>query len=236
MNELLFAASILAVFTIVVYAGKYYGKTGLTVWVAIATMLANVIVPKQITLFGIDVTLGNIMFSSTYLCTDILSETEGFKASKRAVNIGLLSACFYIAFTQVSKWFIPNTYDYTQTAIETLFTLSARVTVASVVMFFIANVCDVYLFEFIKKICPKHLWLRNNISTITCNCLENFAFTFCGFLGVYDAKTCAEIALNTCIIEIIVGICDTPFCYWGRKVYNQNNHENGCSQGFKTCT
>lgn len=221
MNELIFFLGIIAVFGIVVMVGKYFGEVGLVAWVAVATVLANVILPKQITLFGLDVTLGNIMFSSTFLCTDILSECKGIKNSRRAVYMGLVAALFFVGLTQAALLFVPNEYDYAQGPMKELFTISARVTCASITMYFLANLCDVYLFEALRKKFPKALWLRNNISTIICNCVENFGLMLLAFLGVYDFKTCMVIAAGTCVIETIVGLCDTPFVYLGRRLFKK---------------
>ena len=221
MNELIFFLGIIAVFSCVVLVGKYFGESGLVAWVAVSTILANIILPKQIHLLGLDVTLGNIMFSSTYLCTDILSEKVGIKSSRRAVYVGLVSALFFVGLTQVALLFVPNEYDYAQGAMQELFAFSARVTLASMVMYFLANMCDVYLFEGLRKKFPKQLWLRNNISTILCNCVENFGLMLLGFWGIYDFKTCMVIAAGTCVIETVVGLCDTPFVYIGRKVFDK---------------
>ena len=154
MNELLFFLGIIAVFSCVVLVGKYFGEAGLVAWVAVSTILANLILPKQIRLLGLDVTLGNIMFSSTYLCTDILSERVGVKSSRRAVFLGLIAALFFVGLTQVVIWFIPNEYDMVQPAMRELFAFSARVTLASVTMYTLANLCDVYLFEALRKKFP----------------------------------------------------------------------------------
>lgn len=59
----------------------------------------------------------------------------------------------------------------------------------------------------------KRLWLRNNASTILCNCAENFGFITLAFIGIYDWETILTIAISTSIIEAIVAVCDTPFLY-----------------------
>ena len=76
---------------------------------------------------------------------------------------------------------------------------------------------------FILKVCwlrirsswsfGKRLWLRNNASTILCNCAENFGFITLAFIGIYDLETILTIAISTSIIEAIVAVCDTPFLY-----------------------
>lgn len=64
-----------------------------------------------------------------------------------------------------------------------------------------------------KKEGTKRLWLRNNISTIIANCAENFGFAFIAFGGVYSMKDILYIILTTSILEIIIAVFDTPFCY-----------------------
>lgn len=218
MNEILFFASLIAVFAAVVMVAKVLGKEGIFAWIAVATILANILVPKQITLFGLNVTMGNIMFASTYLCTDVLSEIYSMKESKKAVHIGLLCALLYVAVSQITILFSPSELDIISGSMENLFAMSARVTLASVTMFYFANLADVYLFEALRKKYPNALWLRNNVSTIVCNCSENFLFTIAALIGVYSMSDCISIAIATCVIEMLIAVCDTPFLYWARKI------------------
>lgn len=221
MNEILFFGAIILAFFAVAIIGKVFGKYGLFAWIAVATVLANIIVTKQITLFGLDVTLGNIMFSSTYLATDILTERCGYKTAKKAVNIGAVSCLLFIAVSQYCLLFIPNDFDFVSDSMKVLFEISIRTTTASVVLFYLANLADVYIFEKLRELLPNKLWVRNNVATIFCNCAENFLFILGAFLGIMSFKDCMMIALTTCVVEAIVGICDTPFVYLGVKWFNE---------------
>ena len=66
MNELLFLVEMILVFVMVVLAKKFFGKQGLFIWIAIASILANIQVTKSINIFGISATLGNVLFSSNF--------------------------------------------------------------------------------------------------------------------------------------------------------------------------
>ena len=79
------------------------------------------------------------------------------------------------------------------------------------------TVADVYLFCKMKEH-GRALWIRNNVATILCNCLENFGFIGLAFAGIYDAKTIFTIALSTSIVEAIVAVCDTPFIYIAGRI------------------
>ena len=159
------------------------------------------------------------MFASTFLATDILSECYSKEDAKKAVYIGLFSNAVLISATQIALKYVPSPFDYANEAMTTLFALNLRISIASAAMYFIANMMDVYLFNKIKEQTNgKALWLRNNVSTILCNCLENFGFIGLAFYNIYDIKTIITIAMSTSIIELIVAILDTPFLYMARKI------------------
>ena len=78
---------------------------------------------------------------------------------------------------------------------------------------------DVYLFDRLKSVCNnKHLWLRNNVSTILCNCGENFMFICMAYIGIYSMTDIISMATSTCIIEAIIALIDTPFLYISKKI------------------
>ena len=220
MNELLLIVEIIVIFSMVVLSNKLFGKYGLITWVAIASIIANIEVIKSVDVFGIATTLGNVMFASTFLATDILSECYGKKEAKNAVYIGLASVVVYIICTQITLAYNPSSTDIAQNSMQFLFGLAPRVCISSLTMYFIANLIDVYLFDKLKeKTKERKLWLRNNISTIICNCSENFGFTFLAFFGVYDISTLLTIAFSTSIIEMIIALCDTPFLYLAKHLH-----------------
>lgn len=198
---------------------KMFGKTGAMAWVGMATILANVITAKNADIFGLSTAIGTVMFASTFLATDILTEYHSIQDAKKAVYIGLFADVLLIVSTQIALLYKPSAFDYADGAMQTLFALNMRISIASMVMYFVSNLADVYLFEKLKeKSGGKWLWLRNNVSTILCNCLENFGFIGIAFAGIYDAKTIFTIALSTSIVEAIVAVCDTPFIYIAGKI------------------
>ena len=71
------------IFVLIMY--KFFGRTGLFVWVGFATVLANIQVVKLIEIFGLTATLGNAVYGSIFLVTDIINEKYGKKEAKKAV-------------------------------------------------------------------------------------------------------------------------------------------------------
>lgn len=219
MNELIIFAEIIAVFTILLLCKRLFGRIGVIAWVGLATVLANIITAKNAEIFGLSTAIGTVMFASTFLATDILSECYSVKDAKLAVKIGLFSNIMLIISTQIALLYKPSAFDYAHDAMQTLFSLNLRISIASSVMYYVANMADIYIFNKIKKKThDKKLWLRNNISTILCNCLENFGFIGLAFAGIYDFQTIMTIALSTSIVEAIVALCDTPFLYLAKRI------------------
>lgn len=214
MNTVILFAEIVIVFSALLACYRLFGKAGVIAWVGIATVLANIITAKNADIFGMSTAIGTVMFASTFLATDILTEYHSAKDARTAVYVGLFADVVLIVSTQIALLYAPSEFDYAHDAMQTLFSLNLRISVASMVMYLVANLGDIYLFDKLKaKAKGKRLWLRNNVATILCNCAENFGFIFLAFVGIYDGQTILTIALSTSIIEAIVAVCDTPFLY-----------------------
>lgn len=222
MNEMLLFIEIIVIFSMVLIAKKLFGKEGLLLWIGIASILANLELAKAVDMFGLSATLGNILFASNFLATDILSECYGKKYAKKGVYIGVFSIITFLITTQFALLFQPSEIDVVNDAMQTLFTLTPRVCIASLIMYFIANRVDVYLFDKLsQKFNGKKLWLRNNVSTIICNSLENFGLFFLAFYGVFSIKDLIIMGLASSVIEVVIAICDTPFLYIAKNKHDK---------------
>ena len=151
MNEWLLVVEIITVFSLLLITKRLFGKNGLIYWGAMASIIANRQVTKSVDIFNISATLGNVMFASNFLATDILSECYGKKDAKQAVLIGIFSVLVYIINMQISLLYVPNHIDIANVAMQNLFNIVLIICVASVLMFAISNIADVYLFEKLKN-------------------------------------------------------------------------------------
>ena len=214
MNILLFFVTAVVTFGSLVFVSKKFGKEGIFTWIGLAVVLANILVCKCVDLFGMSATLGNILFGSVFLATDILTENYGVDVAKKAVWAGVSAEVIAILLTQLGLHFIPNDLDMVQSSFENIFGLFPRTSIASISMFIFSNRLDIYLFEKIReKTNGKYLWLRNNIATWISQCLENYLFYIIAFAGIFGMKDILSMTLTCCAIEIITAICDTPFIY-----------------------
>ena len=218
-NVLLIFINIFVTFSLVLLFEKIFKKEGLYVWAAVALIMANILECQTVGLFkGFTATCGNVLFASVFLATDIMNEKYGAEYSKKTIKIAV---CAMIAFTlvmQIGLLFKPDVTDMAHDAMKTLFSLNLRITMSSIIMFYISNNLDIILFEKIKKKLPNQLWVRNNVATIISNVLENYFFIFFAFVGLYDIPTMLNIATTISVVEIVIAICDTPFLYLSKKL------------------
>ena len=219
MNNLLLAFSIVGVFSMMLIIKKLLGKEGLIGWIGIASVVANIMIIKSVTLLGMDATLGNVLFASNFLATDMLTENYGYKSAKKGVMFGAISVVAFLAITQVALLFQPNSLDIAQDSFKLLFSLTPRITLASFTLFVLSNYVDVALYEHLRKRDNgKRMWLRNNLCTIISNGSENFFFYIIAFGGMYAFKDIISMAISATIIEIFIALCDTPFLYASKRI------------------
>ncbi len=217
MNIILWFILLIVNFGGILLAFKIFKKTGLYVWIAVSIIIANIQVIKTVGLFGIVTTLGNIIYATTFLATDILSEIYGKKEARKGVYIGIFSMVMTTIIIQLSLMFRPDPSDFSQGALETIFTILPRITIASISAYIVSQLHDVWAYNFWKKKNP-HIWLRNNLSTMVSQLIDSLIFVTIAFWGVFELSVFIQIAVTTYVLKWVVAALDTPFIYIAKKM------------------
>lgn len=230
MNELLIIGSVLIIYGGVILAYRLFGREGLMAFTVIATILANIEVLILVRAFSMEQTLGNVLFASTYLITDILSENEGKKSASKAVHLGIFTNIVMIILTQSWLLYTVSENDWAFSSIKSIFSTTPRLLLASLLGYAISQRFDVFLYhkwwEYTEKKFKsrkKFLWLRNNGSTLVSQIINTVLFNFIAFYGWYDAKTLISVMLSSYIIYIFTSLLDTPFVYLARQMKEKND-------------
>jgi uncharacterized integral membrane protein (TIGR00697 family) len=224
-NELLLALSVVAIFSMTIMWYRLFGECGLYVWTAISTILANIEVLILVRAFGMEQTLGNVLFASTFLATDILSELYGKKSANRAVYIGIASSVAFVIISQSWLLYAPAPDDWAFSSVGNIFANTPRLILVSLGVYALSQKLDVTLYHFWWGLTErrsgdrrKYLWLRNNASTLTSQFVNAALFNFGAFWGVYKLGTLVSISVSTFVIYIFTSLLDTPFVYLARLV------------------
>lgn len=225
MNEFLLILSLLLIYGSVLAAYRFFGKTGLYGWTVFATITANIEVLLLVEAFGMEQTLGNVLFASTFLVTDILSEKYGKKAAQVSVNLGVAASLMFIVLSQLWLLYIPAANDWAAPSFHVIFSNTPRIMLASLLVYAVVQRFDVWAYhkwwDFTKKRfgdSGRFLWLRNNGSTLISQLLNTLLYSFGAFAGLYDLGTLLSICLSSYLIFVVTSLADTPFVYWARKI------------------
>ncbi len=220
-NELIFIITVLIYLGSVLLLYKFFGKNGLFAFAIFGTLLGNIAVCKCVDLFGLSTTAGNVLYASTFLVTDILSEKYGKKEAHKAVMYSFSVMLLWLLGTQLILLFTPNANDYINDSLKVVFGLVPRITIASLVGFICSQNIDVVLYHFIWKKTGDNkskLWLRNNGSTLISQLIDTVIFAFLAFFGTYPTNVFISILVTTYLFKAIVALVDTPFIYIARKI------------------
>ncbi|WP_305767235.1 queuosine precursor transporter [Candidatus Epulonipiscium viviparus] len=224
-NEIVLVITLILIYSGIVVFYRFLGKTGLYMWTVIATIAANIEVLILVNAFGMEQTLGNVLFASTFLVTDILSELEDRQSANRAVHFGIIASISFILISQSWFLYIPNSSDWAMPYLHAIFSNTPRLMLVGIAVYAIAQLFDVWLYHLIwnktSKIfgnSKKGLWIRNNCSTLLSQLLNTALFTFGAFAGVYDFSTLLNILVSSYVIFIATSLLDTPAIYIARKL------------------
>ncbi|PHR24056.1 MAG: hypothetical protein COA36_15985 [Desulfotalea sp.] len=223
-NEFLWLALLLANFIAIILSYRFFGKTGLYIWIPISTILANIQVLKMVDLLSVGVTLGNITYASSFLVTDILSENYGKKAAHKAVFIGFFSLAATVLIMTIALNFKPNEFDFIQESLNNIFAILPRIALASLIAYGASQLHDVWAYNFWKNRFPedKSLWLRNNASTMISQLIDSVIFTFIAFWGLLPQTEFIQILITTYLLKWLVAATDTPFLYLAKFMYQRS--------------
>lgn len=226
-NELLWLVMLIINFSAIIFSYKKFGKLGLFIWIPISTVVANIQVILFVNLFGLEATLGNIVYASSFLVTDILSENYGEEDAKKSISIGFFSLIMTTIIMQVALHFVPSDFPEAHgnlAAVSTIFSFMPRIVLASLTAYLISQKHDVWAYSFWKKkfSASHQIWIRNNASTMVSQLLDSAIFTVIAFWGVMEGPILWQIFLSTYILKWVVAFLDTPFLYLAAHMKKNN--------------
>ena len=197
---------------------------GVKLFLAFPELLPNGFFGEPITL-----TTGILTYPITFLLTDVVCEVYGGKRAKLMVITGFVMSLLSLVLIQTASlvpgspvWPSGNPHfgsvDEMQLAYESVFSLPGILIFGSMTAYLIAQLVDVRLFHLFKRRTKgRHLWLRNNGSTMVSQLIDTIIVN-CIFLGYglgLDWVVIGKIILASYVFKILFAAIDTPFAYLG---------------------
>lgn len=185
-------------------------------------LISNVIAGKLISLWGIILPAGAILFPITYIFGDILTEVYGFKKSRLIIWIGLAANIFMaLVFTAVIKLPYPSFWKE-QTAYATVLGMTPKLVIASLIAYFVGEFCNSALLSKVKVITNgKWLWFRTIGSTAIGEGVDTVIFISITFGGIVPNSILLQMIIMQYLFKLIYEIICTPLTYiivgWMKK-------------------
>ncbi|MFQ5603766.1 MAG: queuosine precursor transporter [bacterium] len=184
-------------------------------------ILTNTVGVKLFTIYGRTLPVSIIWYPLTFLVTDIVSEMYGARRARFLVIMGFCMSVILLLFSLIGialpvARFYPLQKDYTN-----IFGPIWRLLFGSMAAYLLAQLIDVRLFHFWKRQTKgKHLWLRNNGSTMLSQFVDSFTVNT---VFLYKNPTVfngnfadlMHIILGVYLIKVVIAALDTPLCYLG---------------------
>jgi queuosine precursor transporter len=215
MNEILFFVHAFLVAGASLFALRF-GKSGLMALIGLESVLANIFVVKQVMLFGLHVTCSDVFIVGSLLSLNLLQEFYDREAAQKAVKISFFLMFFFMIMTKVHLLYAPSWHDHSQSAFVDIFSLTPRLVLASVIVYFFAQQLDLRLFGFLKsRFGEWPLALRTGISLVVSQTLDTALFSFLGLYG--EVASIMDIMIMSLFIKALVIGCSIPFVAVSRR-------------------
>jgi len=189
-------------------------------------LLSNIIATKIIVAGGLIVPAAVVLYPLTFLFTDVVSEVEGRKSARDLVMMGFYMSIIMVLILFIGKILPPAPFWKNQEAYNIILGSTPRIVLASMIAYLISQNHDVWAFHWWKqKTSGKHLWMRNNFSTITSQLIDSVLFIGIAFTGIYPLKTIGVMIFSQYLIKVGIALLDTPFCYMLVRIYGNHREQ-----------
>lgn len=178
-------------------------------------LIANKFVTVDLGFKVFVVSAGILPYPVTFLATDIVSEIYGKRRSNQVVAAGFVASAFVLFVLWLGNVFpaIPGS-PVDDATYRAVFQNAWRVMAASMIAYLAAQFVDVWLFHFWKDLTNgRHLWLRNNGSTILSQLLDTTLVVVVLFAGVRSSDEILALIADGWMFKVIFALADTPFFY-----------------------
>jgi len=228
--EVIWFTLLIFCFSAILILHRIFGAVGLYLYMSVAIIGGNLHVLKitQFSVFPDPVALGTILFSTTFLCTDILNEYHSREQARKAVWLGFCALVLFNIFLFAALAFrplLPEDGEIGPRAAQmhenmtAIFLPAPAILVASIIAYLVSQLNDIWVFSRLREATNgRFLWLRNNLSTWISAMIDSILFSFLAFVLLAPDpipwKTLIfTYILGTYALRVFVAVLDSPIIY-----------------------
>ncbi|WP_133295989.1 queuosine precursor transporter [Zooshikella ganghwensis] len=172
---------------------------------------ANLAGPKIVEIFSLTLAGGLIVYPITFVCVDICTEVYGYKNARKMIWTGMFVSLCHVLCMQLTLA-LPAAGNWeNQSAFETVFNASARITIASLISFLISEFVNSYALAKMKLAYKgQAIWFRVLTSSGLAMLIDCIIFKLIAFSGIIPTSQLITLILSSFIYRILVELMFVP--------------------------
>ncbi len=222
-NEIVFIIHTLIIILLSLGALRI-GEHALIALLCLLGVLSNLLIVKQVTLFGFAVTCSDVYAVGSILCLNLLQEYFGKKKAFQAIWASFFCLVVFLAMSQLHLWYTPNLFDITQEHYQAILGIMPRITIASIISYLTVQLIDTGVYSLLQtSFLGKFFTLRTIISLVFSQTLDTVLFSFLGLYGIVGSIT--HIIIVSLAVKLLIIGLSAPLIGLTKKMI-QRNTEN----------
>lgn len=191
----------------------------------VCLIAANILETKQISVLGISLTGGLIVFPISYIINDCVCEVWGFQKARLLIWTGFAMNFFFVSVGALCDWIPGAPYWTNQEGFHAIFGLAPRVAAASFVAFIIGSFANAYVMSKMKiRDGGKRFSLRAVLSTIAGETCDSIIFFPLALGGVVPTEELPKLMLWQVLLKTLYEVIALPLTI--RIVKKLKEHES----------
>ena len=177
----------------------------------VCLIAANILETKQISVLGISLTGGLIVFPISYIINDCVCEVWGFQKARLLIWTGFAMNFFFVSMGALCDWIPGAPYWTNEAGFHAIFGLAPRVAAASFIAFILGSFANAYVMSKMK-LCDggRHFSWRAILSTIAGESLDSLIFFPLALGGVVPTPELPKLMLWQVVLKTLYEVIALP--------------------------
>ena len=198
----------------------------------VCLIAANILETKQISVFGISLTGGLIVFPISYIINDCVCEVWGFQKARLLIWTGFAMNFFFVSMGALCDWIPGAPYWTNEVGFHAIFGLAPRVAAASFVAFIVGSFANAYVMSKMKlRDGGRHFSWRAILSTIAGESLDSLIFFPLALGGVVPTPELPKLMLWQVVLKTLYEVIALPITIRVVKTLKAHEGEDVYDEG-----
>ncbi|MGP1377617.1 MAG: queuosine precursor transporter [Prevotella veroralis] len=177
----------------------------------VCLIAANTLETKQISVLGISLTGGLIVFPISYIINDCVCEVWGFRKARLLIWTGFAMNFFFVSMGALCDWIPGAPYWTNEAGFHAIFGLAPRVAAASFIAFILGSFANAYVMSKMKlRDGARHFSWRAILSTIAGESLDSLIFFPLALGGVVPTPELPKLMLWQVVLKTLYEVIALP--------------------------